>query len=70
MKFKTYRDVSGLLVLISGKLKKICKAYVQIEIKLEINFADTISYRDYVQAKKTFIPNVKHLKIFVILMMR
>ena len=48
MKFKTYRDVSGLLVLISGKLKKICKAYVQIEIKLEINFADTISYRDYV----------------------
>jgi len=26
MKFKSYRDVSGLLVLISGKLKKICKA--------------------------------------------
>ena len=54
MKYKSFRDVSGLLVLNSGKSKKIIKAYVELEIKLEINFADTISYSDYEKAKTDF----------------
>ena len=54
MKYKSFRDVSGLLVLNCGKSKKIRKAYVELEIKLEINFADTISYSDYEKAKTDF----------------
>jgi hypothetical protein len=54
MKYKSFRDVSGLLVLNCGKSKKIRKAYVELEIKLEINFADTISYSDYEKAKIDF----------------
>jgi hypothetical protein len=54
MKYKSFRDVSGLLVLNCGKLNKRRKAYVDLEIKLEINFADTISYSDYEKAKTDF----------------
>ena len=54
------RDVSGLLVLNCGKSKKIRKAYVELEIKLEINFADTISYSDYEKAKTDFYSRQKH----------
>ena len=60
MKYKSFRDVSGLLVLNCGKSKKIRKAYVELEIKLEINFADTISYFDYEKAKTDFYSRQKH----------
>ena len=60
MKYKSFRDVSGLLVLNCGKSKKIRKAYVELEIKLEINFADTISYSDYEKAKANFYSRQKH----------
>ena len=60
MKYKSFRDVSGLLVLNCGKSKKIRKAYVELEIKLEINFADTISYSDYEKAKNDFYSRQKH----------
>ena len=50
MKYKSFRDISGLLILNCGKSKKIRKAYVE----LEINFADTISYSDYEKAKIDF----------------
>ena len=54
MKYKSFRDESGLLALKCGKSKKIRKAYVELEIKLEINFADAISYSDYEKAKSDF----------------
>ena len=60
MKYKSFRDVSGLLVLNCGKSKKIRKAYVELEIKLEINFADAISYSDYVKAKNDFYSQNKY----------
>ena len=60
MKYKSFRDVSGLLVLNCGKSKKIRKAYVELEIKLEINFADSISYSDYEKAKADFYSRQKH----------
>ena len=60
MKYKSFRDVSGLLVLNCGKSKKIRKAYVELEIKFEINFADTISYSDYEKAKTNFYNREKH----------
>jgi len=60
MKYKSFRDVSGLLVLNCGKSKKIRKAYVELEIKLEINFADAISYYDYEKAKTNFYNREKH----------
>ena len=60
MNYKSFRDVSGLLVLNCGKSKNIRKAYVQLEIKLEINFADTISYADYEKEKSDFYSRNKH----------
>ena len=60
MKYKSFRDVSGLLVLNCGKSKIIRKVYVELEIKLEINFADTISYSDYEKAKTNFYNIEKH----------
>ena len=54
MKYKSFRDISGLLSLNCGKSKKIRKAYVELEIKLEINCADAISYSDYEKAKSNF----------------
>ena len=58
--FKSFRDISGLLALNCGNSKKIRKAYVQLEIKLEINFADTISYYDYEKAKNEFYNRFLH----------
>jgi hypothetical protein len=58
--FKSFRDISGLLALNCGKSKKIRKAYVQLEIKLEINFANTISYYDYEKAKNEFYNRFLH----------
>ena len=60
MKYKSFRDVSGLLTLNCGKSKKLRKAYVELEIKLEINFADTISYSDYIKAKNDFYNSQKN----------
>ena len=53
------RDVSGLLYVDCnyGVVKK--KHYVLLELKEEINFADSITYMDYEETKKQFIKKNK-----------
>jgi len=60
MKYKSFRDISGLLALNCGKSRKIRKAYVELEIKLEINFADALSYSDYEKEKTKFYSENKN----------
>ena len=45
------RDVSGLFLLDFDKANLKDKAYIQLEVKKEINFADAISYSDYMVQK-------------------
>ena len=60
MDYRSFRDVSGLLVLYNGKERNIKKPYIQLEIHPEINFADTISYYDYEKGKKQFYQSNKN----------
>lgn len=48
------RDVSGLFYLNMDKAEAEKKAYIKLNLKEEINFADCISYHDYVVAKEAF----------------
>ena len=59
------RDVSGLFYLNCEEvqLKKI--KYVQLELLDEINFADTISYMDYVSYKEQFLMINRRRDIYV-----
>lgn len=61
-KFPYYseRDVSGLLILDCDSENIKDKYYVQLELIEELNFADSISYMDYEEAKKKFIEKNKN----------
>ena len=48
------RDVSGLFYLNCEEVQLKKKTYVQLELLEEINFADTISYMDYMSYKEEF----------------
>ena len=60
-KFPYYseRDMSGLLYIDCDNEIIKNKHYVQLELIEEINFADSISYLDYEEAKKEFIKKNK-----------
>ena len=61
-KFPYYseRDVSGLLILDCDSENIKDKYYVQLELIEELNFADSISYMDYEEAKKKLIKKNKN----------
>ena len=48
------RDVSGLFILNTDEKHIKRKAFVKLELKEEINFADAISYSDYIKEKDDF----------------
>ena len=48
--FYSHRDVSGLFLLRDGA----GKAFIKLNLDFEINFAESISYSDYIQAKNSF----------------
>jgi hypothetical protein len=52
--YYSFQDVSGLFIL-TQELKKIKNAtFIKLEFDKEINFADNISYYDYLREKHTF----------------
>lgn len=52
--YYTSRDISGLLSLDYDKDYIRKKPYIQLELEKEINFADSISYSDYIREKENF----------------
>ena len=50
--YKSYRDISGVLELKCGKREMMRKAYILLELELEVNFADTVSVYDYESDKQ------------------
>lgn len=48
------RDVSGLFLLDMAKASTRRKAFIKLHLQKEINFADAISYSDYLAAKTHF----------------
>ena len=58
------RDVSGLFYLDSDNDSIQKKYYIQLELIEEINFADSISYMDYQEAKVNFIKKNKPKDVY------
>jgi hypothetical protein len=54
MPYYSSRDVSGLFVLNCDKNLVQNKAYIQLELLAEINFADNITYMDYEAVRSDF----------------
>ena len=54
MPYYSSRDISGLFVLNCNKEVVQNKAYIQLELLEEINFADSISYMDYERVRSDF----------------
>ena len=54
MPYYSARDVSGLFLLDIGKASSIQKAFIKLHLQKEINFADPISYSDYLFHKEAF----------------
>ena len=54
------RDVSGLFRLKADEKKLKKKAFVELELKEEINFAEPISYYDYIKEKNDFRARNEH----------
>ena len=54
MPYYSSRDISGLFILNCQKEVVQNKAYIQLELLEEINFADNISYMDYENVKNDF----------------
>ena len=50
--YYSYRDISGLFILNVNEKKIGKKAYIKLEIKEEINYADSISYNDMMLVKE------------------
>ena len=58
--FYSFQDVSGLFIL-SQELEKIKNAiFIKLEFDKEINFADNISYYDYIREKHSFYERNVH----------
>ena len=58
--YKSCRDISGVLELKCGKREMMRKAYILLELELEVNFADTVSVYDYESEKQnSFYSNIK-----------
>ena len=62
LKFPYYsgRDVSGLLYLNCNENDIENKKYLKLELSVEVNFADALSYMDYENAKNNFIQRNKN----------
>ena len=59
--YKSCRDISGVLELKCGKREMMRKAYILLELELEVNFADAVSVYDYESDKqKIFSSNIKN----------
>ena len=58
------RDVSGLFVLNTDKNKIRKKAFIKLELKDNINFAEAISYYDYICEKNNFISRNEHRDVY------
>jgi len=54
MPYYSSRDISGLFILNCQKEVVQNKAYIQLELLEEINFADNISYMDYERVRSDF----------------
>ncbi len=52
--YYSVKDVSGLFLLNLELAQAKSKAFIQLDLNKEINFADTISYSDYIQTKNLF----------------
>ena len=62
--YYTARDVSGLFNLNLGKSNSQGIYYVQLELKEEINFADSITHYDYENEKAEFFKRNRYRDIF------
>ena len=54
------RDVSGLFVLNTDRAHLAKKTFIALELKIEINFADSLSYGDYISEKNSFKRRNEH----------
>ena len=55
------KDVSGLFLLNSNEAEIKNKIFIKLNLKKEINFADTISYSDYIGQKDLFWKRNRYL---------
>ena len=62
MPYYSYRDVSGVFMLDLKDMKNNGKAYIELSLKKEINFADGVSYDDYIKRKNDIDKNNAILK--------
>lgn len=65
MPYYSYRDVSGVFMLNLKDMKNNNKAYIQLTLKKEINFADGISYDDYIKRKTEFWTKNRYIDLYM-----
>ena len=61
------RDVSGLFVLNTDKAHLAKKTFIALDLKIEINFADALSYSDYISEKNSFKMRNEHSDTYFIM---
>ena len=59
--YYSFKDVSGLFLLNLNEAEVKQKIYIKLHLKKEINFADTISYSDYINQKDLFWKRNRYL---------
>lgn len=65
MPYYSYRDVSGVFMLDLKDMKNNSKAYIQLALKKEINFADGVSYDDYMKRKNEFWTKNRYIDLLM-----
>ena len=61
--YYSFQDVSGLFILNQEKMKNA--VFIKLELDKEINFADNISYYDYLMQKQSFYTTNKNRDSFM-----
>ena len=65
MPYYSCKDVSGLFYLEADKAARNSKVFIKLHLKKEINFADPISYSDYMFHKEGFWQRNRYLDAYM-----
>ena len=65
MPYYSWKDISGLFNLDYENAKYVNKPLIKLYLKPEINFADEISYYDYIKSKKDFWENNRYYDQYI-----
>ena len=60
LQYYSFRDVSGTFLLDIDRAAMNKKAYIKLHLSKSINFADAISYADYIRQKDRFYERNRH----------